>query len=118
MLEQAEQRRESLLASSASAADDGVPARAAGVLARLPEIVRGYLGDLEALLADRQIERGKQILAALDTAVRLHPTGRGLEVEVTGKLEGVFRLLQGQIRWLGDQDSNLDSQIQSLMAYH
>jgi hypothetical protein len=40
------------------------------------------------------------------------------EVEVTGKLKGVFRLLQGQIRWLGDQDSNLDSQIQSLMAYH
>jgi hypothetical protein len=59
------------------------------------------------VVADKQIERGKQILAAFDTKVTLHPCGDTLDVEVAGRLEGIFTLLgttRGQKRWLGEED--------------
>jgi len=108
MLEDAE-RRLATLSAADGGNSSGVPERLARVLDQLPELVAERFTDLDALLADHQIERGKQILSALDTKVTLHPCGDHLEVEITGKLEGIFPLLgsiAGQKRWLGEPDSS------------
>ncbi len=113
MLEQAEQRRKEMLASVEPA--DDVPTRLAKVLQELPELVRQYLDDLNTLLAAEQVDRGKDILAALGTTVRLHPHGDHLEAEIAGKVGKLLLLAASKthsgfnstaFRWLGEEDSN------------
>jgi site-specific DNA recombinase len=109
MLEDKERRLSALAEVTDRANGDAVPDCLSRVLDRLPELVRERFSNLEALLADKQIERGKQILAAFDTKVLLHPCGDHLEVEIKGRVEGIFTLLgstEGQKRWLGEEDSN------------
>ncbi len=50
------------------------------------------LADLDTLLATQQVDKGKAILAALDTVVTLHPCGDHLEAEITGQVERVLLL--------------------------
>src|SRR5439155_12844412 len=63
-----------------------IEARLAKVLADLPNRVRRYLDDLDSLLAVQQINRGKEILAGLDTEVVLRPAGDHLNAEISGHL--------------------------------
>jgi hypothetical protein len=64
---------------------------------------------LEELLASRQIERGKQILAGLGTLVIINPDGTA---EIRGELGralgfiGPSRKPEGSLWWLGEEDSN------------
>ena len=90
MLEEVERRRAELLAEESPA--DGVPARLARVLERLPELARQQLADLETLLAANQVDKGKAILAAFDTTIRLYPCRDHLEAEITGTVERLVAL--------------------------
>jgi hypothetical protein len=88
MLEQADVlRRVLLMEAKAVAPDGGVTDRLGQILARLPALMRAHLAYLEALLAAQPIDKGKAILAALDTTITMHPCADHLEVEVTGRPE-------------------------------
>jgi hypothetical protein len=115
MLEDAERRRAALLDKRGDDVPaDGIPQRLAQVLKRLPEIVRSRLDDLETLLGTQQVEKGKQILSALETTVTLHPCGDHLEAEISGTVPGLLLLAAQngsntrpvQLTWLGEEDSN------------
>ncbi len=82
MLEDSEERRNVLLAGHDAPKRNDTRARLEKVLAELPERVQAYLEDLEILLARKQIERGKNILAGLGTEVLIHPNG----IEIRGDL--------------------------------
>lgn len=73
-------------------------------MADLPARVQAYLEDLETLLAQDQIERGKDILASLGTEILIHPTGTA---EIRGDLRKALTLARGRtggrvISWLGE----------------
>jgi hypothetical protein len=92
MLEDAERQRAAVLETAQDVPDVGVAERLGRVLDRLPELVREHLADLETLLAAQQVDKGKAILAALDTTITLHPCGDHLEVEITGRPERLLIL--------------------------
>ncbi len=86
MLEDSEERRNVLLAGHDAPKRNDTRARLEKVLAELPERVQAYLEDLETLLARKQVERGKDILASLGTEVLIHPDG----IEIHGDLRRVL----------------------------
>jgi site-specific DNA recombinase len=120
MLEERVRERDALRAAAAEAASaTDLWARLERVLARLPELITGYLEDLETLLAAEEVDRGRDILSALVEEVHLHPlasngAGPAVEAEVRGDVRRVLRLVartrgsetRGGGRWLGEEDSN------------
>ncbi len=73
--------------------------------------MRRHLDDLNSLLATKQANRGKEILAALDVEIVLRPAGSHLNAEISGHLGRVFALVaakdrRGSNSWLGEEDSN------------
>ncbi len=108
MIEDAERRRASLLAGRQPMDRETLEARLEKVLDELPERVGAYLKDLETLLAQNQIERGKDILASLGTQIVLRPDGTA---EIRGDLGKVLAVVSGRrkessLLWLGEEDSN------------
>ncbi len=76
MLEDAERRRSALLAGRDSPEHhDDLRARLEKVLNELPQRVKEHLDNLETLLARDQVDRGKEVLAALGTEVLIGPDG-------------------------------------------
>ncbi|HKS90775.1 MAG TPA: hypothetical protein VJQ83_02515, partial [Tepidiformaceae bacterium] len=69
-----------------------IPERLQRILERLPEIVRQRLSDLDTLLGVQQVDKGKAILGAFDTRITLHPAGERLDVEISGRIEGLYAL--------------------------
>ncbi len=64
-----------------------------------------------SLLATKQANPGKEILAALDVEIVLRPAGDHLNAEISGHLGRVFALVatkgeRGSNSWLGEEDSN------------
>lgn len=108
MLEEKTAERAALVGPQAAPpSSQDVSARLAKVLAELPERVQAYLSDLETLLAQDQVERGKDILAALGTEVIVYPD----KVSIKGDLGKALTAVSGRDRgnvvsWLGEEDSN------------
>lgn len=69
MLEDSEERRKVLLADHDAPKRNYAQARLENVLAELPKRVQAYMEDLETLLAKRQVERDKDMLASLGTEI-------------------------------------------------
>ncbi len=108
MLEERDRQRRALLAEQPDANGD-VEAKLARILAGLPARIARAVADLETLLTARQVERGKDILAALGAEVVLTPTAEGLEAEIRGNLRQAVTTLAapgGSEVWLGEEDSN------------
>ena len=108
MLEDAERRKRALQRGQELPTQDDLRARLERVLAELPDRVQAYLEDLETLLATQQVERGKEILAALGIEVVIHPSGTA---EIRGDVRKALALVSGRqresvLRWLGEEDSN------------
>ena len=95
MLEEAQRRRDELVAAT-GVPEDGDSARVAAALERLPDLVREVLSDLDTLLAVEDVDRAKAVLAGFQTTVTLHPVGGHLEAEVAGTLAGVLTLAAGR----------------------
>ncbi len=118
MLEVRVRERDSLTVQAGPQSDPTtIQERLQAVLERLPDMVQGCMEDLEALLAAKQVEKGKDLLASLIQEVVLHPvpengSGPQLEAEIKGDIQRVLTLQaarargKGQLRWLGEEDSN------------
>ena len=68
---------------------------------------------MHTLLTAQQVERGREVLSALLSEVRLYPQVDGgkrhLEAELRGNLSQTLALASGPntpLRWLGEEDSN------------
>jgi hypothetical protein len=109
MLDARTKERDLLTGEAAQAPDiEALQTRLAVTLARLPDLVAQAVDDLHALLTVQQIERGREVLSALLSEVRLYPQvengKRQLEAELRGNLSAALTLASGAntpLRWLG-----------------
>lgn len=95
MLEERDARLRTLRAGRETPSRDDLQARVERVLAELPERVQRYLEGLEKLLAQGQVERGKDILAALGTEILINPDGTA---EIRGDLRKTLALVGARRR--------------------
>ncbi len=88
------ERQRDALRVSAGASDSAaaVQARLAKTLEQLPSLVEQAIAGLRALMAVRQVEKGKELLALLVEGIVLHPVGGGLEAEIRGNVQGLLKL--------------------------
>ena len=107
MLEEVRAREEGPLCSS-GATPGGREPPAERALDTLPGRVQSLMNDLETLLANKQVDAGRAILAALATEITLTPNRTGLIAHVRGSAGKVLHLVatgktrEVQNRWLGE----------------